>query len=72
MRLSADELLAAVPALDAHVRAEAEQFSNVASTDLTLTQWVDLTSRLNTLFATREDLAGLVVTTGTDTLEELA
>ena len=71
-RLTADDLLAAVPQLAAHVRAEAEQFSNVASTSLTLGQWLDLARRLNELFATRPDLAGLVVSMGTDTLEELA
>ncbi|MCL4845800.1 MAG: asparaginase [Acidobacteria bacterium] len=71
-RLTADDMLAAVPQLAVHVRAEAEQFSNVASTSLTLGQWLDLARRLNELFATRPDLAGLVVTMGTDTLEELA
>ena len=51
---------------------EFEQFSNVASSELTLDQWLRLAKRLNELFTTDHDLAGIVVTSGTDTLEELA
>ncbi len=71
-RLTADDLVAGIPTLGQYVRAEVEQFANTASSDLTLTQFLDLSRRLNTLFATRQDLAGIVVTSGTDTLEELA
>ena len=71
-RLTADELLQAIPSLDRYVRAEAEQFSNVASSELTLGQWLDLSRRINTLFRQDANLAGIVVTSGTDTLEETA
>ena len=71
-RLTADELLQTIPTLDRYVRAEAEQFSNVASSELTLGQWLDLSRRINTIFRQDSDLAGLVVTSGTDTLEETA
>ena len=39
-RLTADEFIASVLTLDQHVQAEAEQFANVASSDLTLDQVV--------------------------------
>jgi L-asparaginase len=71
-RLSADELLQTIPSLDRYVQAQAEQFSNVASSELTLAQWLDLSRRINTLFRDDPDLAGIVVTSGTDTLEETA
>lgn len=71
-RLTADELVASIPGLDAHVRAEGEQFANVASSSLTLDQWLQLSRRVNELFATDAELAGIVVTSGTDTLEETA
>lgn len=71
-RLTAEELVAMVPGLDRHVRAEPEQFSNVASSQLTLAQWVQLSRRASAILAADPDLAGLVVTCGTDTLEELA
>lgn len=71
-RLTADELVALVPQLDRHARAEAEQFSNVASSELTLAQLVALSRRASAVLAGDPGLAGLVVTTGTDTLEEIA
>lgn len=71
-RLTAAELSASVPALDDQVAVEAEQFSNVASGALTLDDWLRLARRINRTLAARDDLAGVVVTSGTDTLEETA
>lgn len=71
-RLTADELVASVPGLDRWVSVKAEQFSNVSSSELTLGQWLQLSRRINDLFRSDRDLAGVVVTMGTDTLEELA
>ena len=70
-RLTADELVASVPRLSAFVRPESEQFANVSSTELTLAQWLGLARRATALFRDPA-LAGLVVTSGTDTLEETA
>jgi L-asparaginase len=39
---------------------------------MTLAQWLDLARRINALFKEDAALAGIVVTSGTDTLEELA
>jgi L-asparaginase len=44
----------------------------VASAQLTLDQWLLLARRVNELFGTDKGLAGIVVTSGTDTLEETA
>ncbi len=71
-RLTADELLKSAPSLDRYVRAEAEQFANVASSELTVTQWLELARRINEVFKQDGDLSGVVVTSGTDTLEETA
>jgi L-asparaginase len=71
-RLTADELVAAVPGLGAVARVQAEQFANVASSELTLEQWLALARRINAALQAEPDLAGIVVTSGTDTLEELA
>jgi L-asparaginase len=71
-RLTAAELLASIPNLDRYVVAEAEQFANTASSALTLDQWLALSRHLNALFQKDPGLAGVVVTSGTDTLEELA
>jgi L-asparaginase len=71
-RLTAGELIEAIPGLDRYARVEAEQFANTSSSSLTLAQWLDLARRINRLFADDPDLAGVVVTSGTDTLEETA
>jgi L-asparaginase len=71
-RLTAEELVVSMPGLDRYVRPEAEQFANTSSSALSLKQWLDLARRINTLFAEDPDLAGVVVTSGTDTLEETA
>jgi L-asparaginase len=71
-RLTAEELVTTLPGIERYVRPEFEQFSNMASGALTLTQWIELANRINTLFTEDADLSGIVVTSGTDTLEELA
>lgn len=71
-RLTAAELVRLVPELDRYVQAEWEQFANVASTALTLDQWLHLARHVNDVFATDATLQGVVVSAGTDTLEELA
>jgi len=71
-RLTADDLVKSIPGIDRYARVTHEQFSNVASSQLTLEQWVKLSRRINELFAGDTQLAGIVVTSGTDTLEETA
>ena len=71
-RLTADELVASVPGLEEVATVQSEQFANAASAALTLDQWLALSKRINELFRNESDLAGVVVTSGTDTLEELA
>ena len=71
-RLTAEELAKSMPGVEKQVRLTYEQFSNVASSQLTLEQWLSLSRRVNELFAKDSGLAGLVITSGTDTLEETA
>lgn len=70
--LTAEQVVASVPELARHAQVEAEQFSNVASNRITTAQWVALARRIETVFRERPDLAGVVVTHGTDRLEETA
>ena len=71
-RLSAEELAKSIPGVERFARLTHEQFANVASSELTLAQWVGLSKRITEIFASDKDLAGIVVTSGTDTLEETA
>jgi L-asparaginase len=71
-RLTADELVALIPDLDRYARVETEQFTNLASSELSLDHWLKLARRINQVFTSDASLAGIVVTSGTDTLEEIA
>jgi len=71
-RLTAEELVNLMPNIDRYARPEYEQFTNLASGQLTLDQWLGLAKRLNQLLKEDAGLGGIVVTSGTDTLEELA
>jgi L-asparaginase len=71
-RLTAEELVKMMPAIGRYARPEYEQFTNLSSSQLSLDQWLALSKRINELLTGDASLAGVVVTSGTDTLEELA
>ena len=71
-RLTATELERTLPDVGKLAQLSHEQFANVASADLTLEQWLQLAHRIEELFKSDASLAGVVVTSGTDTLEETA
>lgn len=66
------EIVQSVPELTRFAQIETEQFLNVASPEIVPAQWLSLSKRINQLFTERSDLAGIVVTHGTDRLEETA
>ncbi|WP_250513001.1 asparaginase [Caballeronia sp. INDeC2] len=66
-----DKLLDAVPALGSVARIHAEQIASIDSKDMSVALWTALASRINELLA-QDDIDGVVVTHGTDTLEETA
>src|SRR5690349_6671954 len=65
------DLIRAVQGLDAVAKVDVEQIANIGSYDMTPDIWRRLSKRTNELLATN-DVAGVVVTHGTDTLEETA
>jgi len=71
-RLTAGELVNLIPDLPRYTTPEFEQFTNLASSQLTLEQWLDLARKINALYKGDPQLAGIVDKSGTDTLEELA
>jgi L-asparaginase len=71
-RLTAADLARSIPGVERYAELSHEQFTNVASSELTLKDWLGLSKRINELFAADKELAGIVVTSGTDTLEETA
>lgn len=65
-------LVQAVPELVDHARIQVEEFSVIGSSKMTPAHWLGLARRINTIFSSDEDVAGIVVTHGTDTMEETA
>ncbi|WP_322009183.1 asparaginase [Paraburkholderia sp. J12] len=65
------QLLAAVPGLGAIADIQAEQVASIDSKDMALALWTTLAQRVNALLA-QGDIDGVVITHGTDTLEETA
>jgi L-asparaginase len=66
-----ERLLEAVPAIGSVAHIYAEQLASIDSKDLAPELWTKLAQRIDAL-AAREDIDGIVVTHGTDTLEETA
>ncbi|HEY8243191.1 MAG TPA: asparaginase domain-containing protein, partial [Casimicrobiaceae bacterium] len=69
--LGADALIAAVPSLASVADVRGEQLFQVLSGHLTSANWLALARRVNEL-AAQDDVDGIVVTHGTDALEESA
>jgi L-asparaginase len=64
--------LARVPGIDSVATVESEQLWNVASSSIGPSRWLELSRHVTAMLATRRDLAGVVITHGTDTMEETA
>jgi len=67
----ADALMAAVPALATLANLSSEALANIGSQYITFAIWRRLARRIQELFA-RDEADGVVITHGTDTLEETA
>ena len=65
-------LVKAVPEIARIANIRVEQIANVASSNITLEHWLTLANRVNRIFAEEPGTAGVVITHGTNTIEETA
>jgi L-asparaginase len=70
--LTTKDVVALVPSLKGRVDIEEEDFSRIGSSSMTPELQFKLAQHVRGLFAKRPDLSGIVVTHGTDSLEETA
>jgi L-asparaginase len=70
-QVGVEQLLAAVPQAKKLAVLRGEQVSNIGSQDMNDEVWLKLAKRVNELTA-QSDVAGVVITHGTDTIEETA
>ncbi len=70
-QVGVDQLVAAVPEIKNLADVSGEQVVNIGSQDMNNEVWLKLAKRVNELLA-QEDVDGVVITHGTDTMEETA
>ena len=70
-QVGVEQLLAAVPQAKKLANLRGEQISNIGSQDMNDEVWLKLARRVNEI-AAMSDVAGIVITHGTDTIEETA
>lgn len=71
-RLTGEELVASLPGVEEVARISVEQYLNVASSAITLDDWMEMRRRIDALFREKPEPGGIVITHGTDTMEETA
>ncbi|MBI3950989.1 MAG: asparaginase [Acidobacteria bacterium] len=70
--ISGKDLIDLVPEIKKYAQVEVEEVSRINSTDLTLNIWLELEHKIEATFAAEPQVDGIVISHGTNTLEETA
>ncbi len=70
--ITGSELVDAVPEIKQFADVRVEQISNVGSTNMNIAIWRKLAERINAIYDQDTTVAGVVITHGTNTIEETA
>jgi L-asparaginase len=71
-RITGHELLESIPQLAQYARIEVEEFSKIGSGDFSTAMMVSLANRVNQIFAKEPEVSAVVVSIGSNGLEEVA
>jgi L-asparaginase len=71
-RMAVDNVLRQIPQIADHARIEIVDLFRVGSSAISVQNWIDLSNTVNRILATEPNVAGLVVTHGSNTSEETA
>lgn len=70
--IEGSELIQAVPELSEYGDIEVEEFIRIGSSKMTPEVWLKLVKRINAILNAKPDLTCIIITHGTDTMEETA
>lgn len=71
-RMAVDTVLAQIPEIANHARIEVVDLIRVGSSSISVQNWIDISAAVNRILANEPQVAGVVVTHGSNTSEETA
>ena len=71
-RMAVDTVLAQIPQIAEHARIQVVDLIRVGSSSISVQNWIDIAATVNRIFQTEPEVAGIVVTHGSNTSEETA
>lgn len=71
-RMAVDTVLAQIPQVSRYARIEVVDLMRIGSSSISVQNWIDIAAAVNRIFATEPEVAGVVVTHGSNTSEETA
>lgn len=71
-RMAVDTVLAQIPEITNHARIEVVDLIRVGSSSISVQNWLDISAAVNRILANEPQVAGVVVTHGSNTSEETA